>query len=269
MNPGTYRCPYCCGDVPAPAIVCRHCSRDLSLYRPLALQLLSMDGSLAQLRDELTQQQQALARWQVQASTPPEGAQRVSPSEGMSVDRSSAWGAWLGMAMLTIGLLGLSHWVLFFVYDASPLALRVLTIVLPMLTGYLAARWSRLPLSLHLLSAMLVGMGAVLMMLAITARIDAVPLWPANTREWRETLEFTAAIVLGHLTGALVHQLLTHLARRDAQKLRLSVLLERDANGRLRITDISNQVQSLVSALAPLVSAGTALYSGLKIFAGD
>ena len=269
MSPDTYRCPYCCGEVPAQASVCRHCSRDLSLYRPLALQLLSVEGSLAQLRDELAQQQQTLARWQAQANVRPEKGQLDNPSEGVPGDQSTVWGAWLGMAVLTIGLLGLSHWVLFFVYDASPLALRVLTIVLPMLTGYLAARWSRLPLGLHLLSAMLVGMGAVLMMLAITALIDEVPLWPANTREWRETLEYTAAIVLGHLTGALVHHLLAHLARRNAQRLRLSVLLERDANGRLRITDISNQVQSLVSALAPLVSAGTALYSGLKIFMGD
>jgi hypothetical protein len=32
--------------------------------------------------------------------------------------------------------------------------------------------------------------------------------------------------------------------------------------------EISNQVQSLITATAPLVSAGVALYSGLKAFTG-
>lgn len=267
MSADTYRCPYCCSDIPTQASVCRHCGRDLVLFRPLALQLQALEDSLAQIREQLAQPHPASPQLMPDSQTTP--TVPVSSGDERSLDQPASWGAWLGLALLTIGLLGLSHWVLFFVYDAPPLALRVLTIVLPMLTGYLTARRSRLPLSLQLLSAVLVGMAAVMLMLAITAHIDAVPLWPANTREWRETLEYTTAIVLGCFTGALVHHLLARLGHRKAQKLRLSVLLERDANGQLRIAEISNQVQSLVSALAPVVSAGTALYSGLKIFMGD
>lgn len=263
MNAETYRCPYCCSDIPAQAIVCSHCARDLTLFRPLALQMQALEASQVQLRDEI-------ARLRLSSSLPTSENQ-TTPADPISgnLEASPSWKAWLGMAWLTIGLLGLSHWVLFFLYDAPPLALRVLTIVLPMLTGYLAARWSELPLAVQLLSSLWVGVISVMLMLTITAHIDAVPLWPANTREWKETLEYAAAIVLGYFTGALMHHLLQHIARRNTQKLRLSVLLERDAKGQLRIADISNQVQSLVSALAPLVSAGSALYSGLKIFMGD
>lgn len=263
MSANTYRCPYCCSDIPTQAIVCSHCTRDLTLFRPLALEMQALQTSQAQLRDEIAQLRLSSSRPGAECQPTP------SDSVSSSLEVNPSWKAWLGMAGLTIGLLGLSHWVLFFLYDAQPMALRVLTIVLPMLTGYLAARLSRLPLTVQLLSSLLVGVLSVILMLTITASIDAVPLWPASTHEWKETLEYTTAIVLGYFTGALVHRLMRHIAQHNAQKLRLSVLLERDETGQMRIADISNQVQSLMSALAPLASAGTALYSGLKIFMGD
>jgi hypothetical protein len=46
-------------------------------------------------------------------------------------------------------------------------------------------------------------------------------------------------------------------------------LLARDEKGQFKITEITNQVQSLIAATAPLASAGVALYSGLKAFTGQ
>lgn len=180
-----------------------------------------------------------------------------------------AWANWVGISMMTVGLLGLSHWVLLFIYDAPPLYLRVLTILLPIATGYVCAWRSGLRLSLQLVSALAVGTSAVSLMLAITAAIDHVPLWPGNSREWQETIEYTVAIALGCFSGALLYSLRQRMQNQRQQNLHLSVLLERDASGKLRIAEISNQVQSLISAVAPLASAGTALYSGLKIFMGE
>ncbi len=266
MSSDTYRCPYCCSDIPVQAMVCRHCTRDLAFFRPLSLELQALSQQVQELQAIVSRQNGVLQHLQGPAAPAlaAEGAyQTHAPAP------ATTWGIWLGMVIMTIALLGLSHWVLLFVYDAPPVYLRVLTIVLPILTAYLSARLTRFHLALQLLSALAVGIGAVTLMLAITATIDHVPLWPANTREWQETLEYTIAIVLACLSGALMHHLQQRMDNHSQQKLRLSVLLERDSNGKVRIAEISNQMQSLISALAPVASAATALYSGLKIFMGE
>lgn len=266
MSSDTYRCPYCCSDIPVQAIVCRHCTRDLTFFRPLSLEIQALGKQVQDLQAMVSRQDGLLQRLQGRPGTawPAEPA-----SQTPNLARTTAWSTLLGMGIMTIALLGLSHWVLLFVYDAPPLYLRVLTIVLPMLTSYLCARLTRLHLAVQLLSALAIGTGAVMLMLAITSGIDHVPLWPANAREWRETLEYTIAIVLACFSGALMHHLKQRMDNHSQQNLRLSVLLERDPNGKLHIAEISNQVQSLISALAPVASAGTALYSGLKIFMGE
>lgn len=263
MSANTYRCPYCCSDVPAEASVCSHCTRELTAVRPLALQVQALEAALAQLRQDFTQLQRRASVLDIGDASQPA---QVTPA---TRSPRAAWSAWLGMSLLSIALLGLSHWVLLFVYDARPVMLRVLTIVLPMLTGYLCARLSGMRLTLQWFSALLVGLLSVLLMLGITSHLDGVPLWPTNAHEWRETLEYAAAIVLGSFTGALMHHMLLSMAQRQARQMHLDVLLERDDKGQLRIASIGEQVQSLVSAVAPLVSAGTALYSGLKVFIGD
>lgn len=173
------------------------------------------------------------------------------------------------MVVVTIATMGLCHWVLLFVYDAPPLFLRLLTITLPAWTGYACARRSGFDGFTQLLAALLVGGLSVTLMLTITARIDGVPLWPETARDWRETLEYTAAIALSFFTGYLTHHLLARWARQQRNKISLRVLLARDESGQFKITEISNQVQSLITATAPLVSAGAALYSGLKAFTGS
>jgi hypothetical protein len=168
--------------------------------------------------------------------------------------------------VFTILLIGVSHWVLLFVYDVRPLYLRLLTISLPMMAAYVCARQSRLGAVWQALAACMVGLTSVVLMLAITAHMDGVPLWPDNPRDWRETLEYTASITLAFFTGFLIHRLITRWAREQRQKISLKVLLSRDTNGKYKIAEVTHQVQSLVAAVAPLVSAGAVLYSGLKIF---
>jgi hypothetical protein len=106
-------------------------------------------------------------------------------------------------------------------------------------------------------------------MLGITAHIDGVPLVPNNPRDWRETIEYTMAIGLGFLTGYLTFRLTARWDQHQRKRISLRVLLARDEKGQFKITEISNQVQTLVTATAPLVSAGVALYSGLKAFTGQ
>lgn len=271
MSHTSFNCPYCWGDVPVQASVCSHCTRDLVLFKPLALRLQTLADEVAQLKSWVEQQAQALSHVQSQdiqntvlsyaethdtpLETPP-GPLTAAPS----------WLSWAGIVLLTITAIGLCHWVLLFVYDAPPLFLRLLTITLPACTGYLCARRSGLSWPMQLMAAVLVSTGAVALMLGITAHIDGVPLLPSNPRDWRETIEYTAAICSSFLTGYLIYRLFTRWKQQQRNKISLRVLLARDEKGQFKITEISNQVQSLITATAPLASAGMALYSGLKAF---
>lgn len=252
--------------------MCGHCTRDLILFKPLALQLQAVSQEVEQLKASLVLQTQALAQMQSQAvqSVALSFADSLPPAETADQRsmRAPSWFMLIAVAVLTIPAIGLCHWILLFVYDAPPLFLRLLTIALPASTGYVCARRSGLGWVSQLLAALLVAGGSVVLMLGITAYIDAVPMWPNNPRDLRETLEYTAAIGLGFFTGYLMFRSVRLWSQKQSNIINLRVLLERDEKGRFKITEISNQVQSLVTAAAPLVSTGVALYSGLKAFAG-
>lgn len=278
MNHTSFSCPFCCSEVPVQASVCSHCTRDLVLFKPLALQVQALSDELSQLKTVVQTQQAALAELQSHDLT----ALAQAYSERPSTDDSGAVAATpvkaaapvsiatlLLMVLITLGLVGLSHWVLLFVYDAPPVALRLLTMLLPALTGYACARRSGMGMLAQLVTALVTGFACVWLMLAITASIDQVPLWPNNPRDWRETVEYMVAISLAFFTGDLVNRLILRWSAQQQNRISLSVLLERDEKGQFKIAEVTRQVQNLVSAMAPVVSAGTALYSGLKVFTGS
>ena len=256
--------------------MCSHCTRDLALFKPLALQLHDLTDQVEQLKNVVQEQQAALA----ELKSHDIGALALAYSEQQQVALNAtaspsqdtghrSWPMLFATMLFTVALVGLSHWVLLFVYDAPPMALRLLTITLPALTGYVCARKCGMGVLVQLLAALFTGVASVWLMLLITATIDAVPLWPNNPRDWRETFEYMAAISLAFFTGHLLHRLNTHWAQKQQNRISLSVLLERDEKGQFKIAEITRQVQSLVTAFAPVVSAGTALYSGLKVFMGN
>jgi hypothetical protein len=241
----------------------------------LALQLYELSDQVEQLKGVVQEQQTALAELkshdigalalafnEQQQSTIAASAPPIKSNQHKSL------APLLMMALITAASVGLSHWVLLFVYDAPPLALRLLTITLPALTGYLCARKSGMGMLAQLLAAFATGIASVCLMLWITAAIDGVPLWPGNTRDWKETVEYTTAIILAFFTGYLIHRFVNHWSERRQNRISLSVLLNRDEKGQFKIAEVTRQVENLVTAIAPVVSAGTALYSGLKVFTG-
>lgn len=253
--------------------MCSHCTRDLVLFKPLALRLQDTVDEVEQLKAKLQKHSDTLAQLTAQSM----GNLSCSPVDIPPDPELAAvhgkpvpfWPALYIIVVLTIMVIGFCHWVLLFVYDAPPLFLRLLTITLPALTGYLCTRQSRLGWPWQASAALLVGAGAVWLMLAITAHLDAVPLWPSNMRDWREAFEYMTSISLSFLTGFLIHRLVLHWTFAQRRKINLQILLARDENGKYKIAEVTHQVQSLVTAIAPIVSAGTALYSGLKIFIGN
>ena len=62
MSRDTFNCPYCWGDVPVQASVCGHCTRDLVLFKPLALRLQDLTNEVAELKASVHEHTQTLAQ---------------------------------------------------------------------------------------------------------------------------------------------------------------------------------------------------------------
>jgi hypothetical protein len=253
----TAACPYCLSDIPSQALVCRHCSRDVSLFRTLL-------DEIDRLKNENLTQKNSLEAFQnlhggsLLEVVPAQ--QETAPSPRLQ----RAWPLW-GAGVLTVLTLGCLHWLLFFVYDTPVVVFRIVTFCVPVALGFWAGSQSRYFWLYQVCIAMLTGIASVFVMLSITHQIDQVPLWPQDFREWRETVEYLLSIALALLTGFWAWSASARWKRTRPNGGTL-FLLQRDEKGRLKLEQLSSDVQLLIATLAPFVSGVMAVYAAVKSF---
>jgi len=253
----TAACPYCLSDISSQALVCRHCSRDVSLFRTLL-------DEIDRLKNENLTQKNSLEAFQnLQADSLLEvvpAQQETAPSPRLQ----RAWPLW-GAGVLTVLTLGCLHWLLFFVYDTPVVVFRIVTFCVPVALGFWAGSQSRCFWLYQLGIALVTGVASVFVMLSITHQIDQVPLWPQDFREWRETIEYLLSIALALLTGFWAWSASARWKRTRPNGGTL-FLLQRDEKGRLKLEQLSSDVQLLIATLAPFVSGVMAVYAAVKSF---
>jgi hypothetical protein len=254
-------CPFCQNQVLPKAYVCGHCGRDLVPWLSLLTQLDQQNQRVERLEKTLGlpsdlnsvapkgQTAHAVMEW---PDPPPISWHVHRLLMGILVSAALLWGA---------------HWLLLFVYDASPLLLRIVTMLVPLLVALALNARGDVDWRSNLLASCVLSMAGVAGMLGITAWIDEVPWLPTSKRDGIETFEYTIAIQLAWVTGHLVGLALNKGQRLLFEKRQL-------ANATLgqvgpRIKDVSEQLQKLAAAAAPVASGLIAAYSGLKSLVGD
>jgi hypothetical protein len=255
VTTSTASCPYCLSDIPSTALVCRHCGRDVSLFRTLLTEIEQLKLENQSLKISLENFEK------LGGSSLPDliSDQQISNS---AVQHHSTWPLWTAGG-LTVMVLALLHWFLFFVYDTPVVVFRVVTFCVPIALGFWAGSRGRSFWLYEWSLALMTGMLSVCAMLYITHYIDEVPLWPQNLRDWRETVEYSVSIALALLTGLLAWGAYERWRRTQANGGTL-FLLQRDDKGRLKLEQLTSDVQHLIATIAPLVSGATAVYSALK-----
>lgn len=272
-NPGLSSCPFCRLEVHAEAVICPHCHSHLSLIRPLLVRvdelaeqvkaLQAQVGQSAQLDASSAAADSAEADRMAMAQAVEQWAHAVPPTPTLSFTRQAA-----GVLATTLAL-WLLHALTLFVYDLPPLIFRLEALVTPMVLGVLFHRGAQCDNLRLSVSALAVAITSVLLMLGMTARVDGVPFWPETARDWRELLEFTVAIALGYVTGALLAR---SMDRRQAQTSRVPLivlLLKKDEKGRYNVEALAERVQSFATATMPLATSALSLYTGLKALIGS
>lgn len=267
-------CPYCYSSIHEDASICPHCRSDLGVIKPLLKRIAALEAQVSVLSSEVKNPTTSV----VEPS--PNTSSWVASSSSTDTSPASLSEEWFdlrwqrlvtGVLTTALGLIFL-HWLLLFIYDTRPLFLRVVTLLVPMLTGFVILR--RHVVSLVALALGSTGLGALAVsgMLYVTGYLDGVAVWPTTHREWREVIEYGMGIALGFFSAGLLvrfqHDLSISRAQEQARRGRW-FFLERNPDGTVKAAKFAMEVSKFLNAAAPVASGATALYAGLKSVLGN
>jgi hypothetical protein len=256
------KCVYCLSAVDDKANVCKVCTRDLYLFRPLLEKVKELEAKLSEHQDPV----------ELQARVELEG---LLAAERARMDKKEAT-PWRLMAdigqfiFIPLALLLLAHALIVVVYDINMLYLRIASVALPLPFAFYLFKTQKRSLLGWFIATAFLAASSVIGMSAITALLDHTPILPQSMIEWREFLEYAASITLSFLTGMLLGGVAYHRAHRVVKKkdgLFLSALVSKFSNSSTAPMDMHEKIQKIEEIGGGLIAAGTtamSIYTGLK-----
>jgi len=267
-------CPYCTSQISEQALVCPVCTRDLYLFKPLrekieyletslndAPAVRALEARIATLENELAELRSGAAA----APAAPAAAEIPLASTPRNFFSSTLIAFLIPMLLMLA-----AHFAIVIMYDLKPLYLRLASLLIPLPFGFALFVWHPRRFAASAIIAFATAVVTVLGMSAITGAADNTPVLPQNLRETREMIEYATSIAFAFITGMLLGRWRCHRTRRNRQPSRivmfLAQLLTSDADGQLGLQKMIAPINKIVAALTPMVTAGIAIYTGLKAF---
>lgn len=253
-------CPYCRSEIHPKALACPHCTRDLALISPLLERMESLEKRVGALESWLG----SSALIPMLGGQPRPGSEPLPSAAPMANFKQLA-----AAGLAVIVLLLAAHWLILFLYDAPALYLRLVSVAVPAFAALLLYRSSMIHWPSSLVAALLVALVSVFAMLGVTAWIDSVAWLPSTPRDLRETLEYSLSIFLAWTTGALAAAGLQTTSRLVASRRLALTMIQKPDGKPLSVDELSQRIQKIAAALAPIASGLGALYTGIKSLGGD
>ena len=122
-------CPYCLSEVDEDAVVCKVCTRDLYLFKPMMAKVADLEKQLSEIPNQEAYEKR-IAELELMLD---EHEQNVATPKTVT--------SWLSdiaiYLFIPLLLLLLAHWLIVVVYDTKMIYLRIISMILPLPFGYI------------------------------------------------------------------------------------------------------------------------------------
>lgn len=260
------KCPYCLSDIEEEANVCKVCTRDLYLFKPMMAKIATLEEQLQRQPDtEALEHRILLLEQQLENA-------RIEPQQETPRGLGTHLLALAVFILLPLGLLLFAHWQITVVYDAKLIYLRLISIALPLPFGFFLFAHHKRSVWPWFVGTCVLAIASVIGMSWITSLVDQTPILPQNYFEWREYLEYAASVSFSFLTGMLLGGIVYARKHRPSPAIRSHsekagttvTKTEKSFMDRAQqVIELANEHGSKIVALGSTLMS---IYTGLKGF---